>query len=59
MLGTVDDPSVNLPSGFAADGKGFYFTTDADNFRRLAYYEIDSSDVTILTEGMTGMSRDC
>ena len=53
VLGKVDEPSVNLPSGFAADGKGFYFTTDADaNFRRLAYYGIDSGDVTILTEGI-------
>ena len=35
------------------DGKGFYFTTDSDaNFRRLAYYEIDSGKVTILTEGI-------
>ena len=53
VLGDVDMPSVNLPSRFAADGKGFYFTTDADaNFRRLAYYAIDSGDVTILTEGI-------
>ena len=53
VLGEVNVPSVNLPSRFAADGNGFYFTTDADaNFRRLAYYAIDSGDVTILTEGI-------
>ena len=53
LLGDVNAPSVNLPSGFAADGRGFYFTTDSDaNFRRLAYYEIDSGKVTILTEGI-------
>ena len=53
LLGNVEAPSVNLPSGFAADGKGFYFTTDSDaNFRRLAYYEIDSEKVTILTQGI-------
>jgi dipeptidyl aminopeptidase/acylaminoacyl peptidase len=53
LLGDVNAPSVNLPSGFAADGRGFYFTADSDaNFRRLAYYEIDSGKVTILTEGI-------
>ena len=53
LLGDSDAPSVNLPSGFSADGRGFYFTTDADaNFRRLAYYKIESGDVTILTEGI-------
>ena len=53
VLGKFDETSVNLPYGFAADGKGFYFTTDANaNFRRLAYYRIDSGDVTILTEGI-------
>ena len=53
LLGNSEAPSVNLPSGFAADGKGFYFTTDSDaNFRRLAYYEIDSEKVTILTQGI-------
>lgn len=53
VLGDVNVPSVNLPSRFAADGNGFYFTTDADaNFRRLAYYAIDSGDVTVLTEGI-------
>ncbi len=53
VLGDVRAPSVNLPSGFTADGKGFYFTTDTGaNFRQLAYYEINSSEVTILTEGI-------
>ena len=53
LLGNSEAPSVNLPSGFSADGKGFYFTTDSDaNFRRLAHYEIDSGKVTILTQGI-------
>ena len=53
IRGDADAPSVNLPSGFTSDGKGFFFTTDAGaNFRRLAFYAIDSGDVTILTEGI-------
>ena len=53
IRGDADAPSVNLPSGFTSDGKGFFFTTDAGaNFRRLAFYAVDSGDVTILTEGI-------
>ncbi len=53
IRGDADAPSVNLPSGFTSDGKGFFFTTDEGaNFRRLAFYAIDSGDVTILTEGI-------
>ncbi|WP_376697118.1 S9 family peptidase [Wenzhouxiangella sp. EGI_FJ10305] len=42
IAGSEEDPSRNLPSGFDADDKGVYFSTDAEGeFAQLAWRPLD------------------
>lgn len=51
LLGDAEQPSANLPYGFSADGAGVFFSTNQfAEFEQLAYLDLASGEVRILTE---------
>lgn len=51
LAGGDESPSTNLPAGFSKDDRGFFFITDRfGEFNQLAYRELGSDDVRIITE---------
>ncbi|RFF28809.1 MULTISPECIES: alpha/beta fold hydrolase [unclassified Wenzhouxiangella] len=52
IAGSEEDPSRNLPSGFDADDKGVYFSTDAEGeFARLAWRPLDpGGEARVITD---------
>ena len=48
--GCKDNPSVNYPMDFSADDKGYFLTTNQKSeFEQLAYRDLQSGELTIIT----------
>ena len=51
LLGKKDTPSVNSALAFDKDDKGIFFITNQyGEFNQLAYYEIETSEVTVISK---------
>ena len=51
LVGGADKPSYNEPHAFSPDGKGLFFSTDQfGEFSQLAYLDLASGDIRVLTE---------
>ena len=51
ILGEKDSPSVNSALAFDENDKGIFFITNQyGEFNQLAYYEIDTSEVTVISK---------